>query len=63
VSDFQCLEGWKMSDLAVTAILCGIVSAACCGIVWSMVTFHRRVNQRWEWLQSSLAERDRELQR
>jgi len=52
-----------VSDLVVTAILCGIVSAACCGIVWSMVTFHRRVNQRWEWLQSSLAERDRELQR
>jgi hypothetical protein len=52
-----------MSDLAVTAILCGIVSAACCGIVWSMVAFERHVNQRWEWLQRSLAERDRELQR
>jgi hypothetical protein len=51
-----------MSDLWLTAILCGIVSAACCGIVWSMVAFHRHVNQRWEWLQASLADRDRELQ-
>ena len=52
-----------MSDFAVTAILCGIVLTACCGIVWSMVAFHCHVNQRWEWLQASLAERDRELQR
>ena len=52
-----------MSDFAVTAILCGIVLAACCGIVWSMVVFHRAVNQRWQWLQASLAERDREMQR
>ena len=63
MSDFQCLEGCRMSDFAVTAILCGIVLAACCFIVWSMVTFHRRVNQRWQWLQRRLAERDRELQR
>ena len=52
-----------MSDLWLTAILCGIVSAACCGIVWSMVVFHRAVNQRWQWLQESLAERDRGMQR
>ena len=52
-----------MSDFQFTVAAIMAVSAACCGIVWSMVTFHRRVNQRWEWLQSSLAERDRELQR
>jgi hypothetical protein len=51
-----------MSDFLLTAILCGIVSAACCGIVWSMWAFHRAVNHRWQWLQASLAERDRELQ-
>ena len=52
-----------MSDFELTAILCGIVLAACCGIVWSMVAFHRAVNQRWQWLQQRLAERDQELQR
>ena len=52
-----------MSDFELTAILCGIVLAACCGIVWSMVAFHRAVNDRWEWLQRRLADRDRELQR
>jgi len=52
-----------VSDFQFTVAAIMAVSAACCGIVWSMVTFHRRVNQRWQWLQSSLAERDRELQR
>ena len=52
-----------MSDFELTAVLCGIVLAACCGIVWSMWVFHCAVSQRWEWLQASLAERDRELQR
>ena len=52
-----------MSDLWLTAILCGIVSAACCGIVWSMVVFRRAVDKRWQWLQASLAERDRGMQR
>ena len=52
-----------MSDFQFTAAAFTVVSAACCGIVWSMVAFHRHVNQRWEWLQASLADRDRELQR
>ena len=52
-----------MSDFQFTAAAFTVVSAACCGIVWSMVAFHRHVNQRWEWLQASLAERDRGMQR
>ena len=52
-----------MSDFQFTAAAFTVVSAACCGIVWSMWAFHRHVNQRWEWLQASLADRDRELQR
>ena len=52
-----------MSDFQFTVAAFAVVSAACCGIVWSMWVFHRAVSQRWEWLQASLAERDRELQR
>jgi hypothetical protein len=52
-----------VSDFEFTAAAFTVVLAACCGIVWSMWAFHRHVNQRWQWLQASLAERDRELQR
>ena len=52
-----------MSDFEFTAAAFTVVSAACCGIVWSMWAFHRHVNQRWQWLQASLAERDRGMQR
>ena len=52
-----------MSDFQFTVAAIMAVLTACCCIVWSMVAFHYRVNQRWQWLQSSLAERDRELQR
>jgi hypothetical protein len=52
-----------MSDFEFTAAAFTVVSAACCGIVWSMWAFHRAVNHRWQWLQASLAERDRGMQR
>jgi hypothetical protein len=52
-----------VSDFQFTVAAIMAVLAACCFIVWSMVTFHRRVNQRWQWLQRRLADRDRELQR
>ena len=51
-----------MSDFQFTVAAFAVVSAACCGIVWSMVVFRRAVDKRWQWLQESLAERDRELQ-
>ena len=52
-----------MSDFQFTVAAIMAVLTACCCIVWSMWVFHCHVNQRWQWLQSSLAERDRELQR
>ena len=52
-----------MTDFEFTAAAFTVVLAACYCIVWSMVAFHRAVNDRWEWLQRRLADRDRELQR
>ena len=52
-----------MSDFEFTAAAFTVVSAACCGIVWSMWAFHCHANERWQWLQASLAERDRGMQR
>ena len=52
-----------MNDFQFTAAAFMLVSAACCGIVWSMVVFRRAVDKRWQWLQESLAERDRGMQR
>lgn len=52
-----------MTDFEFTAAAFTVVLAACYCIVWSMVAFHYRVKERREWLQASLAERDRERQR
>jgi hypothetical protein len=52
-----------VSDFQFTVAAFMLVLAACCGIVWSLVAWERHVQERWEWLQRRLAERDRELQR
>jgi heme exporter protein D len=52
-----------VSDFQFTAAAFTVVLTACHCIVCLMVAFHYRVKERRQWLQESLAKRDRELQR